>query len=238
MLRFVRSARTLSFASAVVFGSVLTSAASAQVGHLPGKSPYEDMKVGQDLTVFLGQFNSNVGPAGVLPKAALFGGVRYDLPLGGPGFLTARYTLIPTERNLILASNPRRTRLLSVESQKVNVVDVGFSIGLTGRKTWHRLAPTISIGTGLAFDGQKADTGGYKFGTKFSFTGGGAVRYQLRNNWAIRADATNYLWRNSYPDAYYAAASDTTRVLTPATSQKSWRGTWGFSLGLIVPIFR
>lgn len=236
--RSSRPARALSLAS-VLFGSALGATnVLAQVGHLPSKSPYEDLKVGQDLTIFLGQFNSNIGPAKVLPKSSLFGGVRYDVPIGGPGYFTARYSFIPSERNLLLPSKPRTTRVLSVENTKTHVVDVGFTIAVPGRKTWHRLVPSIQLGTGLASDFAKADTGGYQFGTKFTFTGGLNVKYMFKNNWAVRADATNYLWRNSYPDSYYAVASDTTRVLTSAVSKKSWGGTWAWTLGLVIPIFR
>ena len=236
--RFVRSARTLSVASAVAISTICTTNAVAQVGHLPANSPYEDLKFGQDITIFLGQFNSSIGPARVLPKSSVFGGIRYDVPIGGPGYFTARYSFIPSERNVVLPSKPRTTRILSVENTKTQVADVGFTLALPGRKTWHRLVPSISVGAGLASDFAKADTGAYKFGTKFTFTGGFNLKYMFRNNFAVRADATNYLWRNSYPDSYYVVASDTTRVLTPDVSKKSWGGTWALTLGLVIPIFR
>lgn len=222
----------------VALQGISASRASAQIGHLPSKSPYTDVSVGQTLSVMVGQFNSGTGVAGVLPKSSLFGGVRYDLPLGGPGYLTARYVVAPSERALLLPRNPRATRLLGTESVRTHIADIGFTIALTGRKSWHRLVPSISAGTGLASDFSKADTGNYKFGTKFAFTLGGNMRYMLKNGWAIRADATNYFWRNAYPDSYYMTASDTTRVLTPDISKKAWGGTWALSLGVAVPIFR
>lgn len=224
--------------SVVAAASFGARTVSAQVGHLPSKSPYEDIKSGQDFTIFLGYFNSDIGDAGVLPKASAFGGMRYDLPIGGPGYLTARYSFMPSQRTYLLASNPRRTRILGTEDTKTHMVDVGFTVALTGRKTWHRMQPALSVGTGIATNFAKADTGGYKFGTKFGFTGGGSVKYVLNNSVSLRAEATNYLWRNSYPDAYFAAASDTTRVLTDSRKKKSWGGTWGYSLGIVLPIFR
>jgi hypothetical protein len=237
MLHFVRSVRALIFSS-VIATSLGATVASAQVGHVPAKSPYEDLKVGQDFTFLVGYFNSDIGPAGVLAKPSMFGGVRYDLPIGGPGFLTARYILVPSERSYLLPSKPRKTRVLGTIDTKTHVADIGFTIALTGRKTWHRLLPALSVGTGIASDFAKADTGGYSFGTKFGFTGGGSVRYMLRNGMSVRAEATNYLWRNAYPDAYFAAASDTSRVLTDSKEKKTWGGTWAWSLGLVLPIFR
>ncbi|MEO7360765.1 MAG: hypothetical protein ABI120_10570 [Gemmatimonadaceae bacterium] len=237
MLHSARSLRSV-VVSSVIALSLGANVASAQVGHLPSKSPYEDVKVGQDFTFLFGYFNADVGAAGVLPKSSAFGGVRYDVPIGGPGYLTARYVLIPSQRNFLLPSKPRTTRILGTEDTKTHVADIGFTIALTGRKTWHRILPAISVGTGIASDFAKADTGGYKFGTKFGFTGGGSVRYVLRNGLSVRAEATNYLWRNSYPDSYFAASSDTTRVLTDTRKKKSWGGTWAYSLGLVFPIFR
>lgn len=223
----------------VLAGAVLTSTAThAQVGHLPSKSPYEDLTRGQDFSLIFGQFNAKAGPAGILPKESIFGGIRYDVPVGGPASLTARYVMVPSERTVLIPGRPLRTRVLEVQNTTTHVADVGLSIALTGQKTWHRLVPSLALGTGLASDFTKADTGGYKFGTKFAFTGGANVRYVLRNNWAIRADATNYLWRNVYPDSYYLFASDTSRILTVETKKKSWSGTWAWSVGLVIPIFR
>ena len=225
-------------ASLLLCTAVLTSVAGAQVGHQPSKSPYQDVKVGQEMSLFVGYFDSDIGAAGVLPKASMFGGFRYDLPVGGPGSLTARYSFMPSEREVVDPAKPRRTRSLGAETSRIHVVDVGLSVALTGRKTWHGLVPSIGLGTGLATNFADADTGRYNFGTKFTFTGGANLKYVLRNNWAVRVDATNYLWRNSYPDSYYVVSSDTTAVLRGDVEKKSWKGTWGFSIGLAIPVFR
>lgn len=235
MLRSKFVARAIALAVASV--SVIPVAA-AQVGHLPSSSPYEDVKPGQELTIFGGYFNSDIGPARVLPKPSVFGGFRYDLPVGGPAVLSARYSMMPSERTYVDPAKPRRTRVLGLQSTRIHAVDVGMTLLLTGQKTWHRLQPSVSVGTGLASDFAKADTGGYRFGTKFSFTGGASLKYVLRNNWAVRADATNYLWRNSYPDSYFAVANDTSAVLRADVDKKTWNGTWGFALGIVIPIFR
>jgi hypothetical protein len=236
--RSVPSVRLWSAVAALSLGAFTPVAARAQVGHLPSNSPYEDVKVGQDFTVFLGRFNTTVGPAGVLPRSSLFGGLRYDVPIGGPGYFTARYTMIPSERDVVIPGKPRSSRVLSTENTRTNVMDVGFTLALPGRKSWHGFVPALSAGGGLAWEGMPSDTGGYKFGTKFAFTGGMNVKYMLGANWAVRADVTNYFWRNAYPDAYFIAASDTSRVLPLSVKPKAWGRTWGWSLGLVIPAFR
>ena len=48
--------------------------ASAQVGHLPDKSPYEDFKIGQTLTIMGGWMNMRRDPANVAPDASWYAG--------------------------------------------------------------------------------------------------------------------------------------------------------------------
>jgi hypothetical protein len=214
-------------------------AADAQVGFLPSQSPYEDLKPNQELTFLFGHLGSSPGIAGVLPKSSLFGGLRYDVPLGGPAFFMARYLFAPSERSFLLPTKTASTRVLGTTSTRMHAVDVGFDIALTGRKTWHRLVPAVQFGTGLVSDFAKADTGGYKFGTKFDFTYGANLRYVLRNGVGIRADATNLYWKNTYPDSYALRnPTDTSAVLASTTDRAAWKGHWAFSIGLVLPIFR
>lgn len=234
-----RTLRRTSTALLLCLAPFAPAVATAQVGYDPSKSPYEDLAPTQDLSLFIGHFGSDIGAARVLPKPSLFGGLRYDLAIGGPAFFMARYVFVPSERQYLLPTNGRANRYLGTTSTTLHAVDVGFDIALTGRKTWHRLVPALQFGTGLATDFAKPDTGGYKFGTKFDFTYGANVRYVLHNGMGIRADATNFFWKNSYPDSYaVAATSDTTAVLSNTAQRTSWKGSWAFSLGFVLPIFR
>jgi hypothetical protein len=239
MPRFVRAVRTLLVGLALLSTPLLATTAAAQVGHLPSRSPYQDLKPSQEITLLGGHFGSDAGLAGILPKASFFGGLRYDLPLGGPGFLTARYIFMPSERAYLLPTNAESSRILGTTNTTTHEADIGFSVALTGRKTWHHLVPSFSAGAGLASSFAEADTGGYKFGTKFSFNYGLNFRYALRNGYGIRAEATNFIWQNRYPDSYLIpAASDSTSVIASADQRTDWAGHWALSLGFIIPIFR
>jgi hypothetical protein len=239
MSRFVRAVRALLIGGTVVSSPLLVQRADAQVGHLPANSPYEDLKPTQDVTLLFGRFTSAPGLAGIFPKSSGFGGIRYDLPLAGPAFLTARYIFVPSERQFLLPTNSKKTRILGTTSTKLNEADVGFSIALTGRKTYHRLVPSISGGVGLASDFTKADTGGYSFGTKFSVNFGGNIRYVAHNGAGVRLEATKFIWQNRYPDSYLIpAVSDTTSVIKTSKERTSWMGHWGLSLGFFFPIFK
>ena len=239
MSRFASAVRTLFVGGALIVAPLFVQRANAQVGHLPSNSPYEDLKPTQDLTVLFGHFGSEPGLAGIFPKSSAFGGIRYDLPIGGPASLTARYIFVPSERQYLLPTNPKKTRILGTTSTKLNEADVGFTIALTGRKTYHRLVPAVSGGIGLASDFTAADTGGYKFGTKFSVNFGGNLRYVAHNGSGLRLEATKFIWQNRYPDSYaIPATADTSSVIANSSERTSWKGHWAFSLGFFFPIFR
>src|SRR6186713_1889318 len=75
-------------------------AARAQVGHRPSESPFQDVKLGQNITVSAGYMWMEHDPAGVAPKSAGYGQFRYDAAIGGPASLFARWTVVPSERAL------------------------------------------------------------------------------------------------------------------------------------------
>ena len=240
MIRSTRSFCVKAFTAACAALSFVASSAyaQAQVGYTPSKSPYEDLKPSQDLTLFFGRFGSSPGVAGVLPKASMFGGFRYDVPVGGPASLFARYSFVPSERAFLLPSNTKANRFLGTVNTKTNIADIGLAIALTGRKTYHRFVPSLQGGVGLVSNPAKADTGLYKFGTKFVITYGVNVHYVLRNGWGIRVDATNYFWQNTYPAEYGIPASDATAVLLSTVQRTAWNSNWGFTLGFSIPIVR
>lgn len=242
MIRFTRSYTANGFIGAAVIASatlsLVTASANAQVGYTPSKSPYEDLKPTQDLTLFFGRFGSSPGIAGVLSKPSLFGGARYDVPVGGPASLFARYVFVPSERNYLLPSNTAANRFLGSVNTTTNVADVGLAIALTGRKTYHRFVPSLQGGFGIAIDPTKPDTGLYKFGSKFTITYGANLHYIFRNGWGVRADATSYFWQNSYPDGYAITGLDTTAVLKSTNDRTGWKNNWAFTLGFTIPIVR
>ncbi len=216
----------------------LPVAASAQVGHLPQASPYEDLKPGQNISVSAGWLAVRRDPANVAPKAGAFGSVRYDVAIGGPAAFYVRYAIAPSERRLLLPTNPLATRVFATPKVTTHIADLGLDVALTGKKTWHRLSPSLTGGVGLVSDFASADTGAYKFGSKFAFTYGFAMRYFTRSGMALRVDLTNFTWQYQYPDRYFIKASDSTAVLSDTRKRSAYRGNWGASAGVSLPIFR
>lgn len=210
----------------------------AQVGHMPSKSPYEDHKIGQTISILAGWLAVGRDPAGVAAASSAVGSLRYDIGVGGPASLYARYLLAPSERNVLAPGNTANTRLLGTQAANTHVLDLGFDISLTGRKTWHHLMPSLNMGAGLAGEWAPADTGAYHFGTKFAFTYGGSIRFLPNRGPQVRIDLSNFLWQYQYPDRYFVKAADTTSVLTRTKQRSAWRKNFGASIGVSIPIFR
>jgi hypothetical protein len=213
-------------------------AVRAQVGHPPDQSPYRDVEAGQTLTLTGGWLTVRRDPADVAPKSSPFAALRYDIAIGGPASFYTRYTFAPSERRLIAPANPLATRLLSTPSVKTSVFDLGIDLSLTGKKTWHRLAPSVAAGVGVVSDFTKADSGAYRFGSKFAFTYGLGLRFIPSSGISFRVDLTNYTWQYQYPDRYFVPASDSTSVLSDTRSRSAYRGNWGLSGGVTIPLFR
>ncbi len=233
-----RAARRLLPLAALLVQAGALSTVQAQVGHLPGQSPYEDVKPSQTLSASFGWLSVKRDPANVAADASPFVGLRYDLPVGGPAAFFLRYAFAPSQRNLIDPSKPRATRVIDTPDVTTHLADIGLDVALTGRKTWHHLIPSVNGAVGLVSDFASADTGAYRFGTKFSFSYGATLRYMLRSGWSVRADVTNQIWQYQYPDRYFVLSSDTSAVLSDTRSRSAWRGNWALSAGLSMPIFR
>jgi len=222
----------------VVVGVMTPALATAQVGHLPANSPFEDVKLGQNLSIMGGWMAMKRDPADVAPASSLAAVLRYDIAVGGPASLYVRYLAAPSERKLLVPTNPRATRVIGMSGVTTHQVDGGLDLSLTGKKTWHRLIPSLNGGAGVVSDFAAADTGSYQFGTKFSFSYGLSLRYLPRKGPMIRVDLTNFMWQYDYPDRYFVQASDTTSVLTDTRNRSAWRGSRTVTVGVTLPLFR
>lgn len=212
--------------------------AAQPVGHTPDRTPYQDVALGQTLTLSGGWLNMGRDPAGAAPKAGGLVQVRYDAAVGGPVILYARYALAPSERPEFTPTAIASARQKAMLRVFTNIATVGMELALTGQKSWHNLVPTISGGVGIALDPEKADTSGYQFGSKFVLSYGAGVRYLAPHGIRVHLEATNFAWQYSYPESFLTKASDGTAILANTKDRTRWRGSWGLMAGLAYPIFR
>lgn len=225
---------------AAMFAMVLAAApAVAQVGHVPGESPYRDLPWKQSLGFFAGGFDTGRDAAGVGPQPGWLTGMRYDLRIGGPVSLMVRLAAAPTSRRVIDPTKPAATRHIGNEDSQLFGGDLGIALNLTGQKSFHRLVPVLSGGVGLVSDFRGTpDAGGYRFGTRFSFTWGLGVRYHTEGRWEPRVDFTNYVWQLQYPPDYEQVPADGSSAVLPNGRKSPWMGNHLWSVGLAYHLFR
>ncbi|MFL5577363.1 MAG: hypothetical protein ACJ79S_15500 [Gemmatimonadaceae bacterium] len=210
--------------------ALLAAPASAQIGHTPENSPYRDLEFRQEMTLYSGYYSPSKDPAGVAPQSGPLVGLRYDIRVGGPAYLTARVARVFSERTILDPTKIPGQRTVGTESWPLYLSDVGISLNLTGPKSLHRLVPVLNGGLGIASDFRKADKGGYQVGTQFALTFGGGVKWVPSGRLQLRADVSDHLFQIQYPTSYTASQ------VTGADNV--WKHNATFTLGASYLFFR
>lgn len=215
------------------------AAAQVDVGYPPPASPFRDLEFKQEASVYGGYFMAGRDPAGVAPQSAPMVGIRYEVSVGGPAQVVFRMARVSSERHVINPLEPRETRDLGVQSWPIYLTDIGFSINLTGQRSWHGVVPLIYTGVGLASDLDKqVDEDPFNLGTTFAFSLGGGVRIVPGGRFQLRADAGTWVYQIKYPTAYYGTTSDNTSVLSEDQTKNFWKRNFGLTIGASYLLFR
>ena len=208
------------------------SPAAAQVGHAPAESPYTDLEYKQELTPMFGYTRARDDAAKILPKSAPVAGLRYEVYLGGPVSFSTDFMHTFSDRSVVDPFKPAKTRALGTESAAVNALDISLAMALTGRKSWHTIGPQIRSGIGIMQSAAKDDSSGYKFGTPFAFHFGGGLKFVPGGRFQIRADVTEHLFKQTYPDSYARLTSDNTAVIPETTPRSFYTHHTDLTLGV------
>jgi hypothetical protein len=223
---------------AIVVGATLAgagrlSAQPGRVGSLPANSPYVDLPFSQELTFFGGTYHAHRDIADVGPQSGPIGGVHYEWRAGGPAHITGEVAYISSERNLINPLKAGLARDLGSRTRPLYTADAGLGISLTGEKSWHHLVPEVGGGIGLISDlRSQPDSGGFVFGTRFTFNGSAGIRFVPGGKWQIRLDLKNRFYTISYPQTYFTAPAGGTAVVTNHAERSYWLSNPALTLGL------
>ena len=227
----------MSFRTSALIGllSIIASAARAQVGYPPARSPYLDLMYSQEITAIGGYYFGREDPAGVAPKSAALAGVHYEWRAGGPAHLTGEIVRIASSRTVLDPSKPAASRNLGEQSWPLWSADFGLGMSLTGARSWHQMVPEIKAGVGFLSDFKgSSDVGGFKYGTRFALTWGAALRYVPGNGsrYQLRADLTNRLSSIRYPDVYFRPTTTGVPPILTGKDQSVWRNNPSLSIGI------
>jgi opacity protein-like surface antigen len=213
-----------------------TTAAAAQVGHLPESSPYRDMRVKQALVFFGGYLTGGEGSAGVGPTDGPLAGARWEITVGAPSILFLGVSAANLDRLLINPDNPPSTRTLGTAKQTIVMLDGGLNFVLTGRKTWKGFAPYVGVGMGMAFGGSvPEDSSGFTFKSKFHIGPALGVRIHPNPRFHFRVEWRGIFWRLTYPQQFFQPPTSApgTPVLNPLIETDS---DWVFHPTLVLGI--
>ena len=181
---------------------------SAQVGYPPEKSPYRDILTGQGFSLYGGYIGGTRGVVGVGPAGGPIGGLRYETSVGGPTDMVIGAGYGVLQRYVIDPNADTLTRRTGLVNQPMITADVGLNVLLTGRKTWHRLAPYIGATIGLAFGGNVAqDSSGFDFNAKFLVGPQLGIRWSTFDKVAIRFEGRDLFWQLKYPSSFFTTPS-------------------------------
>jgi hypothetical protein len=224
------------FVSALALVLMATSA-GAQVGHLPETSPYRDVETKQELTFFGGQYSAGQDPIAVGPRSGPMYGLRYEVHVGGPALLMARWAHVNSERFPIDPTKTGAAQQLGRQAVGLNLVDLDLVLNLTGQKSYHHFIPAVNFGAGIAECSCTVKPDPYAFGTAFAFSYGAGLRYVPGGRFQLRADWGDYLYQLKYPNAYYIDNGSGSAV--PAKQARSfWKNNRALTLGASLLFFR
>jgi hypothetical protein len=205
--------------------------AVAQVGHPPQSSPYHDIHKGSSITFIGGYFMGDGGRAGVGPRDGYTFGARFDFHAARPLEFGLGVEYGALQRNIVDPTQPPGERVSGPVDQNVTFIEGLVTFNITGGKTWHGLAPFVSLIGGAAIGSSTpADRSGYNFGTKGFFAPTAGFRFFLGDRLHLRGEARGNFWKLSYPPSFGAG----TVPVTLDASEWNLSPWFGFGLGFIL----
>jgi hypothetical protein len=196
------NSRTLLRATSVIAlaAAFAPDPAWAQVGHDPAHSPYQDLRASHQVTFAGGYLAGGGGEAGAGPKQGPVAGLRYSLSVSGSLELGAGVYGGRLDRHLT------DTTLV----QSVLIADVGFTLRLTGPKTWHGWMPYLGASMGLVTRNTVIQDS--TFGRPFQFGPRLGLRRYGAGPVSLWIEGWNPIWRLRYPNSWQSG--DPPRVTT------------------------
>ncbi len=220
----------------LALGALLVGASGLRAQSIP--SPYEFIERGQEAGVFAGYFAAGSDRFGIGPRSAPFLGARYAVTVSGPVALEAVLKAIPTTRDVV---NPNRLpgdQIIEESEVLLGFAEARLRIGLTGNRTWNGLQPFALLGIGLATDlaGQQAEDlqlseeFRFDFGTKFTGSFGGGVRWILNDRFHARIDLAAQLYQIDNPSGFRTPELDPDGFVP----EGQWTTSQAISLGFAI----
>ena len=198
----------LFFSGVIATSSALLLTASLEAQSIP--SPFEYLERRQELGGFFGTMDAGTGRFDYGPSGGITYGARYALELTGPLALEGLAGVVEGDRNVVDPSRVEGDRIIGESSTRILTLDAGLRFTFTGRRSWHGLAPFISLGGGIALDLKNASeldetllpADVFDFGNSFHGTLGAGTRWFVTDRIAARVDGIFSLWKLDTPPGF------------------------------------
>lgn len=221
---------------AVLTAAVLLTPAASRAQSIP--SPYSYLEERQELGLFYGYMDVATGRFEYGPQGGHVLGTRYGIELSGPLSFEGVVQLIDGERNVIDPGRAEGDRIIGQAPSTITTIEARLKFTATGRRSWHRIAPFVDFGGGIAIDASSDSdlddvllpVDRFDFGTSFFGTMSGGVRWFATERFTLRGDWVFSLWKIDTPPGY----ADPDRGFV-AVSDGEW--VWG-NTATIALLFR
>ena len=203
----------------------------AQTGHPPGDSPYHDIVPAKTVTLFGGYMFGTGGTIGVAPHDGTFGGIRFDIRVSSPISLALSAQYGGMQRDYVDLADTAGGFIKGPIAQDVFMAEIGGQFNVTGKKSWHRLAPFAGVTLGIASaNTSSVDHSGFKFGTRFEISPQWGTRIALSNRIILRAEMRWIFWGVNYGVTYRIPYPGYPYYVTRTNSE--WTSNTALSLGI------
>ncbi|HKJ02604.1 MAG TPA: hypothetical protein VJ997_09120 [Longimicrobiales bacterium] len=173
-------------------------------------SPFRFVETRQEAGIFAGQASMAKGRFGFGPAGGTELGARWSIDLSGPLGFEVVAARISGTRDVINPAQVVGDPRIGEADANIGTLDARLRLTLTGDRTWHRLAPFVLAGGGMAFDMSGASAldeelladDRFDFGTSFFGTVGAGARVFLTDRVALRGDAVFSLWKIDTPPGF------------------------------------
>ena len=231
-MRMQQLTRSFGFVVALMVAA-LPARAQDVVGKLPAQSTLQDLNDGQRLGVFAGWLTTGRDPVGIRAHSTAIMGVRYDLLMGAPAYLSMRLYGLHSTHDVVDPSLSSNNRFAGTASANQVGADASVEVSLTGERTWHGMQPLTRLGVGfISGIANHFDVGKYTPGTSVVYLYGLGARFPMGKNADFRVDANWMVYQVRYPQSFrLTTAADTIPVrgsgsLTPMTTNRALTASW------------
>ena len=184
-----------------VLTALIAGRAEGQVGHDPAKTPYSDVRHGVFIVASGGQFFGDGGDAGVAPHDGPVFGLRLSFLANKTVQIDGGVFYGMLGRLIYDPAQPPGERFSGPVDNSVIWLDAALHFNLMGGKTWHRLAPFVGTGFGLAI-AEDLQTATFNLGTKFTFSPTVGVRYFVTDKVALNLESRFQFWNIKYEASF------------------------------------